>query len=163
MIYRVDIESGFNSNFIFQLHQLHLFYSMTSFTYFFSYWIFVWYILYILKLTPYNPKLALTIALFENIIKVGAMIYYSNNLNTILLFSGIDFIIKVLPLWTLRRTSYKHQIHTTMGLFIIYVLYLYINDQNVVSILKDTYRDVQHNKFEGPMSYLLKQFDQSRL
>jgi hypothetical protein len=129
---------------------------MISFSYFFSYWIFVWYILYILDVVSYNPKLALTIALIENIIKVVAMVWYKNNLNTILLFCSINVMIKVLPLWTLRHSSYKNQIQSTLGLFIIYVIYLYINDQNVVSILKNSYRDIQHNTFLGPMSYLLK-------
>lgn len=129
---------------------------MPSFTYFFSYWIFVWYILYILKIVPYNPKLALTVALLENVVKIGAMIYYKNNLDTILLFCSIIFIVKCIPLWTLRHTSYKNQISTTVGLFILYVLYLYMNDKNVVTILKRSYQDVQNNKFIGPLGYLYK-------
>ena len=129
---------------------------MPSFTYFFSYWILVWYILYILRLIHYNPKLALTIALLENIIKAVAMVYYKNNLDTILLFCSIVFIVKGIPLWTLRHTSYKNQLGTTVGLFILYVLYLYMNGQNVYSLLKRSYQDVKHNKFVGPIGYLLK-------
>ena len=114
--------------------------SMKNFTYFFSYWVFVWYLLYILKVLQYNPKLALTIALLENVIKFIAMVYFKNKLSTMVFFCTMIFFLKVVPLWTLRRLTYKNQIHTTLGLFMIYLVYLYMNDQNVVTILKQSYQ-----------------------
>jgi len=129
-----------------------------SFTYFFSYWVFVWYLLYILKVLHYSPKLALTIALLENLIKLGAMVYFQNKLSTIVFFCTMIFFLKVLPLWTLRRLTYKHQIHTTLGLFMVYLFYLYVNDQNVVTILKQSYQEVKNNKF-GPMGNLIKKIE----
>lgn len=122
----------------------------------FSYWIFAWYVLYMVGL-PYNPKFALTVALLENVVKVCTMVYYKNKWNHIVLFCAVVLCIKGIPLWTLRRTSYtREQVLATLVLLMVYESYLAINGKSVVSILKKSYQDVQHDRFVGPMSVLLK-------
>jgi hypothetical protein len=46
------------------------------FDYVFSYWIFAWFLLYEFGYTSYNPKIALIIALIENIGILCLMIYF---------------------------------------------------------------------------------------
>jgi len=121
----------------------------------FSYWIVVWYVVYMVGWIPYNPKFALTVGLLENVVKVIAMIYYKNRWSHIVLFCTVVFFIKGVPLWTLRHTSYtKQQVLATLVLFVVYASYLVLNGK--LSILKDTYVAVQHDRFIGPMSLLLK-------
>ena len=121
----------------------------------FSYWIVVWYVVYMVGWIPYNPKFALTVGLLENVVKVIAMIYYKNRWSHIVLFCTVVFFTKGVPLWTLRHTSYtKQQVLATLVLFVVYASYLVLNGK--LSILKDTYVAVQHDRLIGPMSLLLK-------
>ncbi len=122
----------------------------------FSYWIVVWYVAYMVGL-PYNPKFALTVGLLENVVKVIAMMYYKNRFTHIVLFCTVVFFIKGVPLWTLRHTSYtKQQVLDTLVLFVVYASYLALNGKNAITLLKETYVAVQHDRFIGPMSLLLK-------
>ena len=90
----------------------------------FSYWIFVWYLLYKFRIVKYNPKLALIISLFENIIILVLMIFYLNNIINILIFCVLNFFIKVLPLWDLRKSN-SYEIYPIIFLFTIYILATY--------------------------------------
>ena len=134
-----------------------------EFFYFFSYWVFVWYVFYMVGLVPYNPKFALTVGMLENVVKVVAMMYYKNRWNHIVLFCTVDFFIKGVPLWTLRHTSYTtQQVLATLVLFVVYASYVALNGKNVFLILKETYAAVQHDRFLGPMSLLLKKWDNAQ-
>ncbi len=117
--------------------------------YFFSYWIFAWYILYVFSIVKYNPKFALTIGLIENIIKLFFMIYHKNHWIIIVVFFVANFLMKVIPLWSLRSTKYtKTQFITTLGLFMIYVTYLYMNNTSFINVMKNSYQNVKDNKIE---------------
>ena len=60
--------------------------------------------------------------------------------------------MKVIPLWSLRSTKYtKTQFTTTLGLFMIYVTYLYMNNTSFIHVLKKSYQNVQDNKIESEL------------
>ena len=86
----------------------------------FSFWIVAWYILYELKITKYNPKIAIIIALIVNSMMLSMMIYFNNSWINILSFFFINFVIKVLPLIRLQNTEYKWiDFYALVVLFII--------------------------------------------
>ena len=129
---------------------------MIRIDYLFSYWIFIWSVLYILKLVSFNPKFALTIALLENVIKICTMIYYKIPWDKIVFFCIAIFFVKVLPLWSLRNYPYtKSQFMYTIVAFVMYSVYLHVNGKSVYSLFKQSYDDVKHNKFVGPLNYFL--------
>jgi len=135
---------------------------MVRFDYIFSYWIFVWYILYYFNFIPYSPKLALILALIENIGLLIGMLYYSS-LNMIFLFCFINFFIKIIPLWTLRKEKiYKKDIYPLITIFIIYNIWLIINNTNLYKIMKKAHYDMVHNLPIGPLSYILKNIKLNR-
>jgi hypothetical protein len=124
------------------------------FDFVFSYWIFAWFILYELKITHYNPKIALIIGLLVNVIELSTMIYYKNSFSNIFLFSLINFIFKVVPLWILRKTEYKViDVYADIGLFIIYLFWLFINNVNIRKESTNLVYKIKHNKPVGPIMY----------
>ena len=121
----------------------------------FSYWIFVWYIFYIIGIVKYNPKWGLTIALIENIFALCLMIIYRNSIINIFLFCFINFFIKLLPLWTLRKSKYEiNGMYSLILIFLIYLLWIKIN--NIP--FKNIYEWIKHNKDPGPFTYYVKRF-----
>ena len=86
------------------------------FDFVFSYWIFLWYILYILKVVIYNPKWALTISLIENTFALALMFFYKNSFINIFFFCFINLFIKILPLWSLRKTNVHLTLYQTVCL-----------------------------------------------
>ena len=125
----------------------------------FSYWIFLWYIFYILSIVKYNPKFALSIALFFNTLQIGLMIYYKNSLTLILLFSFVTFLIKGIPLWSLRQTPYEmKQVGYTIILYGVYSLWLWINNTTPYRFMMNTYNQTKNNKPFGPLTLFLQRF-----
>lgn len=119
----------------------------------FSYWIFVWYIFYIIGIVKYNPKWALTLALIENTFALALMIFYKNSFINIFLFCFINLFIKILPLWSLRKTKYEiNGIYSLIILFLIYLLWIKIN--NIP--FKNIYEWIKTDKDAGPFTYYAK-------
>jgi hypothetical protein len=73
--------------------------------YIFSVWVYVFWILYILNIfTFFNPKILLILCFFIDVIIIFFMFYYKTNLKKIVVPSLIVvFIIKIIPLYTLRN------------------------------------------------------------
>ena len=129
------------------------------FDFVFSYWIFLWYILYILKLVIYNPKWGLTISLIENTFALALMIFYKNSFINIFLFCFINLFIKILPLWTLRKTKYEiNGIYSLIILFCIYLLWLKINNFDLLKNSNEWLEYIKKDNDPGPFSYYAKQF-----
>lgn len=110
----------------------------------FSYWIFAWYILYEFKCTNYSPKLALIFGLISIIFDLLLMIIYNNNIINILLFCFIQLFIKIIPLWRLRNNKI-YDLKSLSIIFIIYMVWLYINDTNFYIINKKKLYNIQNN------------------
>lgn len=98
----------------------------------FSYWIYLWYLLYAFKLTAYSPKFPLILALFDNAIMFILMILYGTSKRTIFYFIVINTLIKVIPLYYLRNDPiHMKDIWFTILLFLIFILWLHINNQSL--------------------------------
>ena len=117
----------------------------------FSFQIFVWYLLFIFKYTKYSPKLALIIALFHNTLVLILMIYYKVNLFQIIFFCFLNLFIKIIPLWTLRNNK-SYDIKATLTLVIIYMIWLYINNTNVIIVYNKQINNIKNNKPVGPVT-----------
>ena len=124
----------------------------------FSYWIFLWYLLHILGFVKTNPKFALLLGLIENIILLIFMFFYSNN-ETIIYFILINFFIKIIPLYNLINTKItKNDIINTFELFIIYLLWLYVNKLTVTEVFKESTYSLLYNKANTPFLHFLKNY-----
>ena len=119
----------------------------------FSYWIFAWFVLHILRFVKASPKLWIILASIENIISVffilKAGFYY------VFRFIFINFFLKAVPLIVMRREKIrKYDVVFSIGLLLVYVVYLLFNKESVASIYKDIYNaqfDVA--KTQGPLSH----------
>jgi len=120
--------------------------------YLFSYWIFAWFLLYMFGFTSYNPKIALILALIENIGVLGLMIYFKNSFIYIFFFCIINFFIKVLPVWLLRNTKFEWKdFYVMVALFMVYILWLLINLVDFKKYITDRYQQLEHNSHSGPL------------
>jgi hypothetical protein len=120
----------------------------------FSYWIFAWYLLYEFKYIKhkYSPKLALIIALIDNMILLLLMVIYNNNIIYILLFCLVQLCIKIIPLWRLRNNNI-YDLKSLFILFIIYIIWLFINNTNIFLLNKIKMYKIQNNINIGQIQY----------
>ena len=123
------------------------------FDYYFSYWVFAWYLLYEFKITKYNPKFGLEIALIENIMILFMMVYYKNSiLYLFLVCLGIG-LFKLIPMWRLRYTSIRwRDVYMTFVIFIVYILWLIINHFEFKGYITDEYNNIKNNKPSTPFA-----------
>lgn len=125
----------------------------------FSYWIYIWYILYIYKFTSYSPKFSLVLGVIDNFIMLILMVIYGQ---TIIYFIIVNTLIKVIPLYNLRNETIKLQdIYFTIGLFGIFIGWLYINEQSLTGNLKIIYDSLLFGKDQTPFMELLKQIQKN--
>jgi hypothetical protein len=130
------------------------------FDFVFSYWIFIWYIFYELKQTKNNPKIAILIAIMNNIILLSLMFYYHNSFILIFLFCLVNFFIKIIPLWRLRHTTSKiTDMYAFIGLFAIFIGWLLINHVDLHQAISDNLDKIKNNNPIGPLSSLLLKTD----
>jgi hypothetical protein len=128
----------------------------------FSYWIYVWYLFYIFNYTSYNPKFALMIGLIDNIIMLILMLYYNTPKRTLLIFVLVNTLIKVVPLYYLRKDNDAvkwKDIYFTCILFIIFVLWLHLNKQNLVGNVKMIYDSLLYGKDKTPVMALINKIE----
>jgi hypothetical protein len=117
----------------------------------FSYWIYVWYLLYIFKLIKYSPKLALILGLIDNIIMLLMMLLYGTSSRTIFYFIVINTLIKVIPIYYLRNETIKmNDIYFMFGLFLVFIIWLQINKQNLVGNIKLIHDSLLYGKDKTP-------------
>ena len=128
----------------------------------FSYWIYAWFILYVFKFITYSPKFPLILGLIDNIIMLLLMLYFGSKSRTIILFIIINTLIKVVPLYYLRNQRIKmSDIYFTVGLFIIFVIWLHINKQNLAGNLKLIHDSLLYNKFQTPFMSLFNRIEKN--
>ena len=126
----------------------------------FSYWIYIWFILYIFKYTIYSPKFALTLGLLDNIVLLFLMFTWGTSIKTIIWFIIINTLIKIIPLYYLRTEPYKiKDMYFTMGLFLIYIIWLHINNQSLVGNIKMIHDSLLYGKNETPFMNLLSKIE----
>ena len=128
----------------------------------FSYWIYVWYILYTIKITNYSPKFPLVLGLIDNIVMFVLMVIYGTSRQTIIFFVIINTLIKVAPLYYLRNEPFKlKDIYFTIGLFVVFIGWLHINEQSLTGNLKIIYESLLFGKDQTPFMSLLKQIQKN--
>lgn len=113
--------------------------------YVFSYWIFAWFIFYYYKIIKYSPLFSLVIASIENIIVYFYLIYKyllnktKYNYYVLIEFLIVNLFIKVLPIYYILYIEKKEinkiekkDILFTLLLFIIYIIWLIINNKFII-------------------------------
>lgn len=127
----------------------------------FSYWIFAWYLLYITNITTYSPKFIIILGIIENMILLFFIIQNGSTIETIIKFIVINTFIKILPYYSIRNDKIiKRDIIASIVLFIIYIIWLYINKETVLQQYNKIYKSLIENKGDTPgmmlINYLLK-------
>lgn len=103
--------------------------------YIFSDWIFIWWILFYFKFTKYNPKFILIVSLIQNCFMFLYLFTQNTQKIVIISFFIIDLIIKIIPIISIINTKInKDDIYFTILLYLVYNLYLYIKNTNVIEI-----------------------------
>ena len=123
----------------------------------FSYWVYLWFILYVFKLTTYSPKFVIILALIENAIMLVLMFLYGTSSETIFYFILINTLIKVVPYYYLREQPIKtRDIYVTFVLFILFNIWLHLNNQNLVGNVKLIHDSLIFGKNETPFMSILE-------
>jgi hypothetical protein len=123
----------------------------------FSYWIYVWYLLYALKIITYSPKFFLILGLIDNFFMLIMMLLYGTSKKTIFYFIIINTIIKVVPLYYLRDEKIRMKdIYFSLVLFIIFVIWLHMNEQSLIGNIKLVHDSLLYGKDNTPFMNLLK-------
>lgn len=103
-----------------------------------SYWIFLWFLLFCFGLIKFNPFLILCIGFLFSFIEIYYLIYNKASKYNIIKFSIINIIIKSIPIIILilmNKNNYNiNDIIFTIIFIVIYLLYLHINNTNVIII-----------------------------
>jgi len=122
----------------------------------FSYWIFAWYLLYILNFTKYSPKFAVMIGILENVVLLIFMSLNGANRRTIGYFILVNTFIKLLPFYTLRHDTIRvKDIQATVILAIIYVGWIFLNNQSITGNYKLAYFSLTKNQDTMPFLALI--------
>ena len=127
-----------------------------------SYWIFAWYLFYITKIILYSPKLIIILGIIENMIVLLLMFYYGSNITTITYFIVVNFFIKIIPFYTLRNEKIQlREIKGTFVFLLVYLTWVYINGQSVITYYKNILDSLIHNKNETPFIALITKIKSS--
>ena len=120
----------------------------------FSYWIFVWYLLYISKIVTYNPKIFLFLGVIEGMI-VFCILLTKIPLSSVIKYFIVISVIKFIPYFTIRnRVIHYNDIVFSLFLFVIYHIWLFVNEKNMIGIYQNIYSSFVHNKQDTP-GYML--------
>jgi hypothetical protein len=126
----------------------------------FSYWIFIWFILYIFHYTNYSPKFALLIGVIDNTIMLLLMLYFGTKWKTIIYFLLINLFIKMLPLYYLQKDTIRiKDILFTVGLFLVFIIWLHINNESLQSNALFVYNSLMHGKNNTPFLQLMEKIE----
>ena len=114
----------------------------------FSNWIFVWALIYIYGLTKFSPKIAIIIAILENI---GSSILLTTinykTLRAILLY----FLLKLISLAiVINDVVIMRDFIVLILLFLIYTGWLFINDETVIGYYKKIHHSLNNNDNNTP-------------
>jgi signal transduction histidine kinase len=99
------------------------------------------------------------LGLIDNTFVLALMIFYKNSFINIFLFCFINLFIKILPLWSLRKTKYEiNGIYSLIILFCIYLLWLKINNVELLKNSNEWFNCIKNDNGPGPFTYYVKQF-----
>ena len=127
---------------------------MIQIDYIFTYWIFVWYLFYIGKVIKYSPKIAIILGIIHNLGILFLLLYYKlflqiGKYRSIFLFIFIMIIIKIIPLYTIRKDKYRwNDFIFLCFLFLVYNLWI---TENAFTIQEKIFHSVLYNTGETPL------------
>jgi len=123
--------------------------------YIFSYWVFTWYILYILQLVQNSPKFALLLGIIENTLAMFTMVYMNTKVRYTVFFIIINLFLKVAPLLSIINDKITQKdIYTTIMIFVIYNIWLFLNGTNFVTI----YYLITSKNYKSILMYLFDKY-----
>ena len=143
-------------------------------SYIFSYWIFVWSVVYVLSVWVgflpniiqwFNPTFALLIAVIWTTESLIRLYLQGSSWNIILKYASTILAIKVIPLAFIYKMGmpFGWNIHTLrdlgimFGLFVIYVIYLYINGTTYEAVYSDLTASVEKDENRTPFEGIVNQ------
>ena len=86
------------------------------------------------------------------------MVLWGTSTRTIIWFAIINTLIKILPFYYLRNESYNlKDIYATIGLFLVFIVWLHINKQSLIGNAKLLYDSFIYGKDNTPFMSLLNQ------
>ena len=130
------------------------------FDFVFSYWILAWYVAYMVKFTDYIPKFVLIVGILENLVVLFYMIRFGSNFRTISRYMGVNAVIKVLPLYTVRNDPIRiKDIVATAVYFLIFTGWLYVNEESLTGNYNKIIDSLINNRDETPQMKKLTTFD----
>ena len=130
------------------------------FDFIFSYWILAWYVAYMVKFTDYIPKFVLIVGILENLVVLFYMIRFGSNFRTISRYMGVNAVIKVLPLYTVRNDPIRiKDIVATAVYFLIFTGWLYVNEESLTGNYNKIIDSLINNRDETPLMKMLTTFD----
>ena len=130
------------------------------FDFIFSYWILAWYVAYMVKFTDYIPKFVLIVGILENLVVLFYMIRFGSNFRTISRYMGVNAVIKVLPLYTVRNDPIRiKDIIATAVYFLIFTGWLYVNEESLTGNYNKILDSLINNRDETPLMKMLTTFD----
>ncbi len=119
----------------------------------FSYWVITWFVVYSIGLTQYSPKFVIIIALLENV--YSGIMLRTANIQTIMSLMVLT-LIKIILLFVLRNDKIRGiDILVSVILFIIYVLWVHINNETVVGYYNKIQRSLNNNDNNTPLVHIL--------
>lgn len=105
--------------------------------YMFSYWVLIAYVLFYFQVLSYNPKHILFLGVLFNGVQLCVFIWHQITPFQIFLFLMINICIKIIPIYTIRKTSVSTKDDMFyLALFFVYIIWLYINDIDIHEICK---------------------------
>ena len=132
----------------------------------FSYWIIGWTLIYYFTDTTttigkilyhwFNPIFALLFALLENIVTFIFILLYNPKTDLILKYVSMTALLKVFPIYLLRNhpVNWARTFFAFLLLFLMYNLYLYANETDVVEVYKRTFTSNLKDKPDTPLFWL---------
>ena len=122
----------------------------------FSYWIFAWFLFYIFDIIKFSPKFAILIGIIENIGLLFYIIYHNAPYSIIWKFIIVIMFQKALLLYIVRKDiMHVSDILFTLGLFVIYLLWLHIHNTSFFEIINKINTSLIQNKNETPGIYII--------
>jgi len=136
--------------------------------YLFSYWLIAWFIIYYILYYFYiNSKFGTILNIFSPIIGMWIAFLYSfaeflyllflNNIVITAKYSFMVLCIKIMPLYLMRNTKILFVQHTLalIFVFLLYNVYLYFNNTNVVEIYTKTENAINSGQIKTPFFQFL--------
>ena len=130
---------------------------MIGIDFIFSYWIFLLFIFYyITKFSKINPFLLLCGALTEQLLALLYYMYIGLPTMTLAIYAFIIVIIKIIPLYLIRKSKHKWNPVFSLSFFLAYLLYLHYQGTNFIEVYKKVNKSMIQGTNDTPFFYYLK-------